>query len=530
MSRALDTLAARIGDLMQAEREHAADLSHRLRTPLTALRLDAERLEDRPRRSASSAAVDDLEAAVTSVIAETRRERRDARAARHRPRRGGARAHGVLGRARAGTAATARTAAARPAACRSTRTATTCRSSSTCSSATCCATRPPVARARVTTAPEPEGGGRLIVEDAGPGFDANVARSARGTGLRPRHRAARSRATRAGTSTSDGASSAARASRSIWARREPSTYANRADATAARGSQRKVRSSLGQMTRARLHFRRPRPTMRHVSSASRRSPCRSPRPRPERSPHRSPSSPPAEPSPARRSSTCPCSASVPRRRRRQRSRSRPSASRAHRKVAPIGVVRTRFVDEIVHRPAPHVATAVAARGHRRDAGDTVAPRRRRLGRARQRTAARAADAPTADAVATTTTATMSRRARRRRRRARRRARRRRLGARPGRPMSDPTRRIRAAWPVSRRRAATRSRRRRRTRPRGGRVAATGRRARARCSASSARSARTRRPAPTTASAAAADDRSADHGGTAFVTTTPTTIVWRVVHR
>ena len=75
VSRALDMLAVRIGDLLQAEREQAADLSHSLRTPLTALRLDAELLRDPVEAQRIMAAVDDLESAVTNVIADTRRER-----------------------------------------------------------------------------------------------------------------------------------------------------------------------------------------------------------------------------------------------------------------------------------------------------------------------------------------------------------------------------------------------------------------------------------------------------------------------
>ena len=75
VSRALDALASRIGDLLRAEREHAADLSHSLRTPLTALRLDAELLHDKDEAKRITGAIDDLENAVTNVIADTRRER-----------------------------------------------------------------------------------------------------------------------------------------------------------------------------------------------------------------------------------------------------------------------------------------------------------------------------------------------------------------------------------------------------------------------------------------------------------------------
>jgi signal transduction histidine kinase len=42
----LNGLAGRIGELLVTEREAVADLSHRLRTPITALRLDAERLDN----------------------------------------------------------------------------------------------------------------------------------------------------------------------------------------------------------------------------------------------------------------------------------------------------------------------------------------------------------------------------------------------------------------------------------------------------------------------------------------------------
>ena len=68
-AHALNLLADRIDVLRAAERERVADLSHRLRTPLTALRLDADRagavdvIED----------VDRLEAAVTDLVRAARR-------------------------------------------------------------------------------------------------------------------------------------------------------------------------------------------------------------------------------------------------------------------------------------------------------------------------------------------------------------------------------------------------------------------------------------------------------------------------
>jgi signal transduction histidine kinase len=73
IARALNGLAERITDLLQAEREAAADLSHRLRTPLTALRLDAEGLRHPEEAERMLSAVDSLERMVSHVIAQARR-------------------------------------------------------------------------------------------------------------------------------------------------------------------------------------------------------------------------------------------------------------------------------------------------------------------------------------------------------------------------------------------------------------------------------------------------------------------------
>jgi signal transduction histidine kinase len=68
----LNHLAARISGMLRDEREAVADISHRLRTPLTALRLEAEALPDGPRSHRIVEGVDALERAVTQVIADAR--------------------------------------------------------------------------------------------------------------------------------------------------------------------------------------------------------------------------------------------------------------------------------------------------------------------------------------------------------------------------------------------------------------------------------------------------------------------------
>jgi signal transduction histidine kinase len=69
----LNRLAARIGDLLARERETVADLSHRLRTPLTALRIDAESLRDMGEMAQLSADVEAVERTVSEIIREARR-------------------------------------------------------------------------------------------------------------------------------------------------------------------------------------------------------------------------------------------------------------------------------------------------------------------------------------------------------------------------------------------------------------------------------------------------------------------------
>jgi signal transduction histidine kinase len=72
VGRALNSLAERIRVLLAEERETVADISHRLRTPLTALRLDTEQLADADDAARIGSSVDALERALTQVIQEAR--------------------------------------------------------------------------------------------------------------------------------------------------------------------------------------------------------------------------------------------------------------------------------------------------------------------------------------------------------------------------------------------------------------------------------------------------------------------------
>ncbi|QES42840.1 sensor histidine kinase [Streptomyces venezuelae] len=74
----LNRLAARIDELLTAERENAADLAHRLRTPVAALRLDAETLRDPDEAHRIAADVSALERSVDDVIRKARRPLREA--------------------------------------------------------------------------------------------------------------------------------------------------------------------------------------------------------------------------------------------------------------------------------------------------------------------------------------------------------------------------------------------------------------------------------------------------------------------
>jgi signal transduction histidine kinase len=70
---ALNRLAQRIRELLDDEREQVADLSHRLRTPVAAVKLAAEALPRSPEAARLSEHVDALERSVGNVIREARR-------------------------------------------------------------------------------------------------------------------------------------------------------------------------------------------------------------------------------------------------------------------------------------------------------------------------------------------------------------------------------------------------------------------------------------------------------------------------
>jgi signal transduction histidine kinase len=75
MGLAVNRLGERIIELLALEREQAADLSHRLRTPLAALALEADTLNDETDRQRIRSAVHDLSEEVNRVIVQVRQLR-----------------------------------------------------------------------------------------------------------------------------------------------------------------------------------------------------------------------------------------------------------------------------------------------------------------------------------------------------------------------------------------------------------------------------------------------------------------------
>jgi signal transduction histidine kinase len=75
MGRAVNRLGERIIELLALEREQAADLSHRLRTPLAALALEADTLHDEGDRQRIRATVHELTEEVNRVIVQVRQVR-----------------------------------------------------------------------------------------------------------------------------------------------------------------------------------------------------------------------------------------------------------------------------------------------------------------------------------------------------------------------------------------------------------------------------------------------------------------------
>jgi signal transduction histidine kinase len=73
----LNHLAGRIQELLMAEREDVADLAHRLRTPVTALRLDVDSVRDPTDRRRLGADIDALSRLIDEVIRTARRPVRE---------------------------------------------------------------------------------------------------------------------------------------------------------------------------------------------------------------------------------------------------------------------------------------------------------------------------------------------------------------------------------------------------------------------------------------------------------------------
>jgi len=77
LAAALNRLVGRVQVLLERERAGVADVSHRLRTPITTLRLRVEALPDGSDRDRLGADLDELEAMVDHVVREARRSERE---------------------------------------------------------------------------------------------------------------------------------------------------------------------------------------------------------------------------------------------------------------------------------------------------------------------------------------------------------------------------------------------------------------------------------------------------------------------
>jgi signal transduction histidine kinase len=169
----LNRLATRIGELLAAEREEVADLAHRLRTPVTALRLDVESLRDGDEQARLAGDVDALGRVVDEVIRTARR-----------PVREGARAQTDLvevARERVGywsvlAEETGRSLAValpeRPVPVRAARDDLAAALDALLENVF--AHTPDGTAARVEVVPQPAGGGLLRVDDGGPGWPADL--------------------------------------------------------------------------------------------------------------------------------------------------------------------------------------------------------------------------------------------------------------------------------------------------------------------------------------------------------------------
>jgi signal transduction histidine kinase len=77
LTTAMNRLVGRIESLLERERAGVADVSHRLRTPMTALRLRIDALTEPDDRARLSGDLDELQATVDHVVREARRSERE---------------------------------------------------------------------------------------------------------------------------------------------------------------------------------------------------------------------------------------------------------------------------------------------------------------------------------------------------------------------------------------------------------------------------------------------------------------------